>query len=442
MSTTEKIFRDPLYNYIGIDRARGKWLLDLIETREVQRLRRIHQLGVSHFTYPGAEHSRFSHTLGVLHLMQHAWRRIQAIGKDSPEVERAEHVLLAAALLHDIGHGPFSHLSKDLLQGDHEDWSCKIIEDPQSGSHQVLKDNDIPSEQVVAMIGKENRKRPPYQKVLLSSQLDVDRLDYLRRDSYFTGAGYGHFDWYRILASFFLYPDPERGKILVWPESAMYAIEEYIFSRFYMYNNVYYHKTTRGFEMVIHAAFRRARCLLQGGQYPNFLPPFAEFFSTRTPTVEQYLAIEDAILVYQMQVWEKHSDQILSDLARRFLVRDRLAPIDDPVPGTKINERELRRTWEETLRETIRKEGFDPDYYALRDDPTVSVYNPYVPEKEVPDPYYAIFISDGQQQPQEISTLLPRLKPVTGSLEKRSRYYVPHQCRETVKYLAASRKWG
>src|SRR5437879_8710980 len=117
-----KIFRDPLYNYISVNRDRDKWLLDLLDTPEVQRLRRIHQLGVSYLTYPGADHSRLSHSLGVLHLMQQAVQHLEQNFPDS-QVRRAREPLLATALLHDVGHGPFSHLFEPCLGIDHEKWS-------------------------------------------------------------------------------------------------------------------------------------------------------------------------------------------------------------------------------------------------------------------------------------------------------------------------------
>ncbi|MBI2824585.1 MAG: HD domain-containing protein [Planctomycetia bacterium] len=193
MADTDKIFRDPLYNYVAVDKGRDKWLLDLIDTPEVQRLRRIRQLGVSDITYPGADHSRLCHTLGVLHLMQQAWHRVEML-EEGPAVERARHVLLAAAVLHDVGHGPFSHLFEPSLGTQHEDWSCEVLRSADTAVRQKLDEHDIPADQVAALIQKNNRARPPWPKTLLSSELDVDRLDYLRRDSYFTGSGYGHFD--------------------------------------------------------------------------------------------------------------------------------------------------------------------------------------------------------------------------------------------------------
>lgn len=441
MPSSDKIFRDPLYNYVAVDKGRDRWLLDLIDTPEVQRLRRIHQLGVSNFTYLGADHSRLSHTLGVLHLMQHACRRVATLD-DGPGVERARHVLLAAAVLHDVGHGPFSHLFEPALGIKHEQWSCQIIRSSETAVNQKLVDNDIPVEHVTALIEEDNHQRPVWQKTLLSSELDVDRLDYLRRDSYFTGSGYGHYDWYRILNSFTLHTTDDGLKILAWPESAMYSIEEYIFARFYMYSNVYQHKTTRGFEKLVHAAWKRAKQILADGRDAHLVFEIAEFLDAEKPTIAQYLAMEDATLVHQMRVWTHHPDSVLSDLSRRFLERDRLAAIEDPVAETAFSD--PRKVWEEELRKAVGLQGFDPDYFVLRDDLKLTVYNPYTPEKEEPeqDPYNAIFVfSDSQPKPREISTALTRLAPVTGAREKRFRYYIPRACRDAVRSLAVSRKW-
>jgi HD superfamily phosphohydrolase len=445
MAKTEKIFRDPLYNYVTIDRGKDEWILDLLACREVQRLRRIRQLGVSHFTYPGADHSRFSHTLGVLHLMQQAWRRIESLETKGPGIERARHCLLAAAVLHDVGHGPFSHLFERPLGTKHDDWSCRIIRSPESEVHQRLIDPkiDIPPEHVAALIESDNRERPVWQKTLLSSELDVDRLDYLRRDSYFTGAGYGHFDWYRILNSFDLQETDEGFHILVWPEKAKYAIEEYVFTRFYMYNNVYQHKTTRGFEKMLHAAWDRAKEIKQNGDDAYLVREVGEFLDANPPTVGHYLALEDATVVYQVQVWTKHPDKTLRDLGSRFLARDHFVPVEDPVDDQGFGER--RKAWEKDLREVVGKHGYaPPEYYALRDDLKLTVYDPYVPEKEEKeqDPYNAIMIQPSQGgPPQEISRLLKRLSTVTGIREKRYRYYVPKDVRDDARFLAESRNW-
>src|SRR5207244_3602276 len=147
-------------------------------------------------------------------------------------------------------HGPFSHVFEPCLDIDHEVWSRRIIQG-ESEVNKVLRcvDPDLPKI-VAALIDEDNHDYPCWQKNLLSSQLDVDRLDYLRRDSLFTGAGYGHFDWYRILNTFHLHGPMNIDRDLVWEEKAAFAIEEYIFARFYMYWNVYLHRRSCGFEMM------------------------------------------------------------------------------------------------------------------------------------------------------------------------------------------------
>ena len=347
--------------------------------------------------------------------MQQACRHVEMLEK-GPGVERAHHLLLAAAVLHDVGHGPFSHLFEPALGIDHEWWSCEIIRSPETAVNQTLCKHEIPIEDVIALIEKKNQKRPPWQKTLLSSELDVDRLDYLRHDSYFTGSGYGHYDWYRILNSFELHDsDQQAFKILVWPDAAIYAIEEFIFSRFYMYNNVYQHKTTRGFEKLVHSAWRRAKQIRRKDD-AFLVPELASFLDVETPTVKQYLAMEDATLLYQMQVWTRHPDPILNDLARRFLSRDCLTAIEDPVSEMAFSD--ARNTWEQELAAKLAEQGFDPEFYALRDDLKTTIYDPYIPEKEgaEQDPYNAIFVASAAAgKPREISTVLDRLASVTGT---------------------------
>src|SRR6266508_4408177 len=153
---SDKIFRDPLYNYIGVDRNRDKWLLELLDTPEVQRLRRIHQLGVSYLTYPGADHNRLAHSLGVVHLMQQALRHLNSISGDA-QISRSSEPLLAAALVHDVGHGPFSHLFEPCLGIDHEEWSKAVILSPDTKVHDRLRllDRTLPK-LIAELIDKRN----------------------------------------------------------------------------------------------------------------------------------------------------------------------------------------------------------------------------------------------------------------------------------------------
>lgn len=435
-----KIFRDPLYNYISIDRKRDGWLIDLLDSPEVQRLRRIHQLGVSYFTYPGADHNRLLHSLGVVHLMQQALRHLKSISDDA-QVNRACEPLLAAALIHDVGHGPFSHLFEPCLGIDHEEWSKKIIlcEDKAMKVNQVLRNVDRTLPKTVAeLVDTDNYDHPPWMKYLLSSQLDMDRLDYLRRDSLFTGAGYGHFDFHRILNSFELYTDGDGNRDIVWSDKSMLAIEEYIFSRHYMYQNVYLHKTTRGFEKMVEAMWKRGRQLHDGGKDVALVPAIKNFWETPATdqTVQQYIRIEEYTVLQQIQNWTSHSDKALSDLARRFLNRDRFSMIDPPPPKDGLAP--SYSEWEEALLDLIKsKASFEPpEMYCLKDKVKAKYNQPYFPEKEADEQSVknAIrILKDGK--PIEISTMLDRLKPLTQEPVDRFRYYIPHEVLTEAKTL-------
>ncbi len=440
-----KIFRDPLYNYISVNRERDKWLLDLLDTPEVQRLRRIHQLGVSHLTYPGADHNRLVHSLGVLHLMQHALQHIRSLCDDE-HVNRGRAPLLAAALIHDVGHGPFSHLFEPCLGIDHEDWSKAIILSEDTQVHRELRKVDRTLPKTVAeLIDKNNYDHPSWMKYLLSSQLDVDRLDYLRRDSLFTGAGYGHFDYFRILSSFEFFGDDEAGRDIVWGEKSKLAIEEYIFARYYMYQNVYLHKTTRGFEKMIEAMWRRAKAFHDEGKEVNLVPALKDFWMAKSPTIEQYIRIEEFTVLQQIQNWMSHSDKALSDLARRFIERERFAVVDPP-----LAKRDLAPdldAWENALLELVRtKTEYDPpEMYCLKDKVKAKYNQPYFPEKEADEQSVRNAIRlriDGEKEPVEISTLLDRLKALTQEPLDRVRYYIPKDLQVQARKLQSEWKYS
>lgn len=438
-----KIFRDPLYNYISIDRERDAWLLKLLDTPEVQRLRRIHQLGVSYLTYPGADHNRLAHSLGVVHLMQQALRHVSTIDKDA-HVSRAYEPLLAAALIHDVGHGPFSHLLESFWGIGHEEWSKKIIlcEDKDTSVHRVLKAVDPALPKTVAdLIDKSNVEQPSWMRYLLSSQLDMDRLDYLRRDSLFTGAGYGHFDFFRLLNTFELHKNEDGEREIVWADKSMLAVEEYIFARYYMYQNVYLHKTTRGFEKVLEAMWQRARKFHDDGQDVNLVPSIRDFWVTAEPAVQQYLRLEEYTVLQQIQNWISHSDKALSDLARRFLARDRFAMIEPP--PLKDSLAPSHDAWEAALLDLVKKkvEYDPPEMYCLKDQVKAKYNQPYFPEKEADDQSVknAIRIVIGGK-PVEVSTQLERLKPLTQEPVDRVRYYIPKELHEAARTLRANWK--
>lgn len=438
---TDKVFRDPLYNYVSLDRGRDGWMLDLLACPEVQRLRRIHQLGVSNFTYPGADHNRLAHSLGVVHLMKLV---VEHLGRAHPmeRILKARQALLAAALLHDVGHGPFSHLFEPCLGINHERWSIAVIRDPGSKVHQILKREDeyLP-DHVADLIDEKSTKHPAWQRALMSSQLDVDRLDYLRRDSLFTGAGYGHFDWHRLLTTVQLCGDDDD---LAWPEKSALAIEEYVFARYYMYQNVYLHKTTRGFEALLQALWTRADWLRKDGADVDANPVLAKFWQTADPEPGQlpmadYLAIEEHTVLEQIQRWMGHADKSLSDCARRFLHRDGLAMVQPPPPPNPLEPGDFGE-WETELHKILARHGFDPPaMYCLPDRVKGKYRQPYREEKDSDEQSAVntirVLIDD---KPVAIGQHLPRLRAVIAPPADAITYYVPKEIREEAESLSRS----
>jgi hypothetical protein len=436
---SDKVFRDPLYNYISFDRHRDGWLIDLLNCREVQRLRRIHQLGVSNFTYPGADHTRFAHSLGVTHLMKLVLEHLERVS----EVEKIKHArpaLLATALLHDVGHGPYSHLFEPCLGINHEQWSIAVIRDDSTQVHRVLKRQAayLP-DHVADLIDSDNTRHAAWQRALMSSQLDVDRLDYLRRDSLFTGAGYGHFDWHRLLTTIELFSD---NTDLVWPAKSALAIEEYIFARYYMYQNVYLHKTTRGFDQLLQAIWKRANHLRHRGTDINANPVLDRFWKAEKPEPEampvaDYLAVEEFTVLEQIQRWTAHSDNPLADCARRFLERDGLAMVAPPPPVNPLRPDDLGE-WEPELHKLLRNKGYTaPEMYCLADRVKEKYRQPYREEKEQ-ESQSAVntirVVVDGEAVP--IGQYLPRLNAVIASPGDRVFYYVPKEIRDEASQLS------
>jgi hypothetical protein len=262
-------------------------------------------------------------------------------------------------------------------------------------------------------------------------------MDYLRRDSLFSGAGYGHFDWYRLINTLDFHDGPDGQKDIVWPEKAGFAIEEYIFARYYMYQNVYLHKTSRGFEKMVEAMWNRARRLRDDGRDVALMPAIADYWEAKEPTPTQYLAIEEFTVLQQLQRWQDHEDKSLSDLARRMMNRCRFAMIEPPVPEGDFDEDDV--DWEEALKETVKSAGYDPpEMYCLKDTLKAKYYQPYFPEKQSDEQSAknAIRIEiSGESEPVEVSELFPRLRPITTETRDQYRYYVPPDVRSAAEKL-------
>lgn len=310
----EKVLRDPIHSYIYIQH---QVILDLINTREFQRLRRIRQLGTASSTFHGAEHSRFTHSVGVYEITRQICDLFQRnyptkTPQDGLWDDHERLVALCAALLHDIGHGPYSHTFEHIFHTDHEKLTVTILTSPETEVNQVLKrvSADFPAK-VASVIQK---SYPDPQVVqMISSQIDADRMDYLLRDSYYTGTNYGTFDLERILRVMRPYHNGITFHI-----SGMHAVEDYIVSRFQMYQQVYFHPVSRSMEVILSHLLKRAKYLFEHkdleaiGNPSLLLPFFKKDFS-----IDDYLKLDDGVLNTYFIQWCTSPDHILSDLAKR-----------------------------------------------------------------------------------------------------------------------------
>lgn len=368
----ERIYRDPVHNIIPLSdsRADDTLLIALIDTPEFQRLRYIKQLGLALFTYQGAEHSRFTHALGVMHLMT---RVLDHLSRKHQISDEARVVARVAALLHDLGHGPFSHVIEKALGQHHERWTTRIISDSSTCVHSLLSsfDPELPK-QVVAAI--EHNYRPAFVWQLVSSQLDVDRLDYLLRDSLMTGAKYGNYDLEWIIHSLDI--DDEHDRIYV-SANGLFAVEEYLQARYYMFRQVYFHRTLRSAEVVLKGILRRAVELVRNDKIGFLLPGSVMecVLKGEKLSVPDYLRFDDHDIIFHIKQWASDEDEILSDLSRRFLHRRLFKARDLEMPEPERSDIINR------LREQIAAAGYDPNYYLVEDRAAdIPYYSYYRPE--------------------------------------------------------------
>ena len=318
----DRVFRDPVHGLIelkGEDRPNA----DLLDTRAAQRLRRIKQMGFAWLVYPGAEHSRFGHALGAFHIAQRVTRRLAL------PAPIARHVKVAA-LLHDIGHGPVSHAWEHVFatgtQHSHEQWGARIVvEDPELSAALERLEPGLPAT-LSAFWGK--GYQPHYARKLVSSQLDVDRLDYLLRDGHYSGAGYATYDLDWIIHAIQIAPIADgRDDLVVDYRRGMYAVEQYLFARSYMYAQVYHHKTVRAAEWMFIKTLERFAQLARAHAEPPGFPIAATMARGGEVTVADYLRLHDVSLTTALDAWAGADggagadDPVLRDLASRLVDR-------------------------------------------------------------------------------------------------------------------------
>ncbi len=358
----DKVFRDPVHNLIGFDKERDALVLELIDTPQFQRLRNIRQLGVTSLVYPGATHTRFSHALGTAFLMKRVLEHFHELNPP-PALQRIldEHreLLLAAALLHDLGHLPFSHLLEEFTHIPHEDWTVRIISDPHSPVHAVLaRANPNYPKQMIQLF--QRTFQPAFAVKLLSSQLDVDRMEYLLRDSLCTGVTYGYFDVNWLIHSLRLVEQRDDWELAIDLRKGLHAAEGYVLARYYMYQQVYHHKTARAADAMVRKILQRASELLRAGRDLPVLSPLRKLLTDpHALTIIDHVQLDDTTVLAALQAWQESDDHILADLARRFWHRRLFKTLDMPL--------EEFTAWSVQLRELVAHAGFDPDYYLALD---------------------------------------------------------------------------
>lgn len=359
-STRYKMFNDPVHGFITVPKG---IILKLIDHPYVQRLRRVRQLGLGYLVFPAAEHSRFSHALGALELGQRVLTNIRE--KDTTISQKEYEGTLIALLLHDVGHGPLSHtLEHSLINNfNHEMMSLSIMKE-------LNKQFDGALDTAIKIFTDQHPKKFLHQ--LVSSQLDLDRLDYLRRDSFFTGVSEGTVGINRILKTMRVF----NGNIVI-EKKGIYAIENYIISRRLMYMQVYLHKTVLSADALIRRIFTRVTDLITSGIELPFSSPNLEFFLKNQPSAKQrinkkiidlYTSLDDYDIYQNIKGWQDCNDSVLADLSFRFLNRSLFrTTFLDKEPDESFKSEMLKKTSKLLKKKKITINDTDAKYYLSFD---------------------------------------------------------------------------
>ena len=410
---SERIYRDPVHNIIRLrtDTREGQLLVRLIDAPEFQRLRRIKQLGLALYTYQGAEHSRFAHSLGVLHLIT---RVLDRLGENYAIREEDRAAARAAALLHDVGHGSFSHVMENVLGFHHEAWTVRAVLAEETEINRALSEYSPHLPERVAEI-IEGRFQPAFLGQLVSSQLDVDRMDYLLRDSLMTGAKYGIYDLEWIINALAI--DEANDRIYV-AARGLYAVEEYLQARYYMFRQVYFHRTLRSAEAVLRSVLRRALELVAAGEEVWCAPgtAFEKVLHRQTLTLADHLEMDDSDVLFHLKQWRNAKDTVLSDLSNRFIGRRLFKAIDLDMPA------EEREQFLRAARTAVAHAGFEPRFYFIEDHAgDVPYYNYYTAEGA--EPKARIYVEDNYARPQ-----IREISEVSGAVRGLQRYQLNRVC--------------
>jgi HD superfamily phosphohydrolase len=424
------ILRDPVHGLVAFEGDEESIVERLLDTPEVQRLRRVRQLGVTSLVFPGAEQTRFAHALGAAYVMKLLLARLRAIHGVLPLAQRVTperaRESLAAALLHDLGHGPLSHLFEDAIPGapSHETWTERIVLDPSTGVNAVLGSSDrgLPGRVVDLVHG---RHELPYLARAVSGELDVDRCDYLLRDAHATGVRYGLYDLDWLLRSLRFAPsgETEAPALAIDGSKGLRAIEAFITARLFMFQEVYLHKAARAAEWMIRTILARAfRVLREGGALEAVPAAVASVARGEAIALDDYLELDDGVLWGAIHTWESARDRPLADLAKRIRARSLFKTLElfgDQAVGEGAAHALA------VARDVAAARGYDPDAYVgldvAADEPLATVDSPLM-----------VVYARGRARPlHEVSFLLGRL---AGQVLSRVRLVLAPELRDPVTH--------
>jgi uncharacterized protein len=427
------ILRDPVHGLVTFEAEEEAVIVRLMAAREVQRLRRIRQLGLASFAFPGAEHTRFAHAIGAAHVMQRLLERLRQIDHELPfwqrvTSERARDAL-AAAFLHDIGHGPLSHLFEEALPDalPHETWTDRILLDPSTDVHRILVGQDANLPRRVADL-VHGRHDLPYLSRAVSGTVDVDRCDYLLRDAHATGVRYGEYDLPWLLRSlcFVQAPPPDGAAgalgaptLGIDGKKGVSALESFVLARYFMFQQVYFHKSGRSAELMVKRILSRALHLVRDGiPLPALPPAFESVAAGDQPSLEDYLDLDDQVLLGAIHAWEKASDPVLRDLCRRLRCRDLFKSVELHDTDEAATAEALGKA-----RDIAQAAGLDPDVYVGID---VARDTPYEEDGSL----LVAFQRGRPRRPGEVSVVLERLQ---GAAVARTRVLFASELREPMR---------
>ena len=354
-----KVLKDPVHSYIHIH---YEVIWNCLDSKEFQRLRRIRQLGGDFQVYPTAEHSRFSHSLGVYEIVRRMVTEVKSLCVELTEYDKV--CVMLAGLLHDVGHGPFSHAFEHVTNHSHEEYTAKIILGNTELNAILRAVSEKLPQDIVSII--QHTHENDILNQIVSGQLDADRMDYLLRDSYFTATSYGQFDLERILRTMRVRKTAEGRKVIVVKYTGIHSVEDYIMARYQMYWQVYYHPVARSYEAVFIQLFNRLKEIFKVDKdYFEDMKVLIPFLEKSEVSVDEYFKLDENSLLYCCALIQDKEDKIAADLAKRLQNRKLFEYVD-------YNEENLAQ-----IKNMLKENSLDERYYLRIENIEASVYSPY-----------------------------------------------------------------